>query len=79
MMLILMKMILIFLFMSDLWLDVININNVKDAKKSISKELTTLAWNSTGWLDWCMPENERKEIEPSFTDKANLVESWQKW
>ena len=73
MMLILMKMILIFLFMSDLWLDVININNVKDAKKSISKELTTLAWNSTGWLDWCMPENERKEIEPSFTDKANRL------
>ena len=73
MMLILMKMILIFLFMSNLWLDVININNVKDAKKSISKELTTLAWNSTGWLDWCMPENERKEIEPSFTDKANRL------
>ena len=73
MMLILMKMILIYLFMSDLWLDVININNVKDAKKSISKELTTLAWNSTGWLDWCMPENERKEIEPSFTDKANRL------
>ena len=73
MMLVLMKMILIFLFMSDLWLDVININNVKDAKKSISKELTTLAWNSTGWLDWCMPENERKEIEPSFTDKANRL------
>ena len=66
-------MILIFLFMSDLWLDVININNVKDAKKSISKELTTLAWTSTGWLDWCMPENERKEIEPSFTDKANRL------
>ena len=68
-----MKMILIFLFMSDLWLDVININNVKDGRKSISKELTTLAWNSTGWLDWCMPENERKEIEPSFTDKANRL------
>ena len=59
--------------MSDLWLDVININNVKDGKKSISKELTTLAWNSTGWLDWCMPEKERKEIEPSFTDKANRL------
>ena len=27
------------------------------------------AWHSTRWEDWCMPEDEKKGIEPIFTDK----------
>ena len=28
-----------------------------------------IAWHPTGWWDWCMPRDEKKEIEPIFTDK----------
>ena len=27
------------------------------------------AWHSTRWGDCCMPEDEKKGIEPIFTDK----------
>ena len=41
----------------------------KAFKKDISKELIPLAWNSNRWWDWCMSEDEKKVVEPSFTDK----------
>ena len=33
-------------------------------------DLMPVAWLSTRWWDWCMPEDEKKEIEPIFTDKT---------
>ena len=29
-----------------------------------------VAWHSTRWWDWCVPEDEKKEVEQCFTDKA---------
>ena len=28
------------------------------------------AWFSRRWLDWCLPEDEKKGIEPIFTDNV---------
>ena len=30
----------------------------------------SVAWHATRWWDWCLLEDEKKEIEPIFTDKA---------
>ena len=29
-----------------------------------------VAWHSTRWWDWCVLEDEKKEVEQFFTDKA---------
>ena len=42
----------------------------KAFKKDITKELMLVAWHPTRWWDWCLPEDEKKEAEPIFTDKA---------
>ena len=41
----------------------------KSFKTDMSKELMPVAWHPTRWWDWCNPEDEKKEIEPTFTDK----------
>ena len=41
----------------------------KSYNKDIIKGLMSGAWHSTRWEDWCMPEEEKKGIEPIFTDK----------
>ena len=28
-----------------------------------------VAWHPTRWWDWCMPEDEKKEINPFFIDE----------
>ena len=35
-------------------------------KKGITKELMTVAWHPTRWWDWCIPEDDKKEIKPIF-------------
>ena len=30
-----------------------------------------VAFYSTRWWDWCLPEDEEKEAEPIFTDKIS--------
>ena len=30
----------------------------------------SVVWHHTRWLDWWMPEDEKKGIEPFFTDKV---------
>ena len=62
-----MKMILILLFLSDIWLDILNLRNTKNLKK-ISSELIPTAWHTKRWWDFCMSEVEKKEIEPFFTE-----------
>ena len=42
----------------------------KAFKKEMSKELTLVALHPTRWWDWCMSENEKKEIDQIFTDKS---------
>ena len=41
----------------------------KTLKKDISKELMSVEWPPTRWWDWCMLEDEKKEIDLFFTDK----------
>ena len=40
----------------------------KAFKKSISEELMPIAWNSKRWWNFCMSEDEKKEIQPNFTE-----------
>ena len=42
----------------------------KAFKKDTSKELTPVVWHKTRWWDWCLLEDEKKRIEPTFTDKV---------
>ena len=41
----------------------------KSYKNDINKELIHVPWHPTRWLDWCMPGDEERKIEPIFTDK----------
>ena len=41
---------------------IVYINNAKHLKK-ISKELMSVVWHSRRGWDWCMSEDEEKEIE----------------
>ena len=34
----------------------------KAQKEEIKKELMSIAWHPLRWWDWCMPEDEKKEI-----------------
>ena len=40
----------------------------KALKERISDELITIAWHPERWRNVCMPEDEKKEIEPIFTE-----------
>ena len=42
----------------------------KAFKKDLSKELMPVAWHPTRWWDSCLPEDQKKGIEPSFNDKV---------
>ena len=38
----------------------------KAQKASIKKELMPIAWHPSRWLDWCIPEDKKKEMEKIF-------------
>ena len=61
-----MKMILILLFLSNFWLGILNLKNAKDLK-NISEKLMPRSWYPKRWRNFCMSEDEKKEIESSFT------------
>ena len=60
-------MILILLFLSDFWLGIVNLKNPKHLKK-ISEEFMPVAWHPKRRWNVCMSEDEKKEIEPIFTE-----------
>ena len=35
----------------------------------ISEELMPVAWHSERWWDFCVSEDEKKEIDPIFIEK----------
>ena len=45
-------------------------NNKKNRKGDISKELMFVAQRPTRWWNCCLAEDEKKGIEPVFTDKS---------
>ena len=42
----------------------------KAFKKDITKELTSVTWHHTRWGNWCMLEDEKKEIKPFLIDET---------
>ena len=62
-----MKMILILLFMSDV--SHIKFKKCKALKKELNEELMPAAWHPNRWWDWCVPEDEKKEIHPMFIEE----------
>ena len=42
--------------------------NCKALKKELNEELMLVPWHPLRWWDWCLPEEEKKEIEPIFTE-----------
>ena len=38
----------------------------KTQKAKIESELMPVAWHSDRWWDWCVPEDEKKELEKYF-------------
>ena len=40
----------------------------KELKKTISEELMLIAWHPKRWWNFCISEDEKKEIEPTFTE-----------
>ena len=38
-------------------------------KKELSKELMPVAWHPRRWWDWCMRQDEKKEIKSFFIDE----------
>ena len=41
----------------------------KELKKQLSEELMPVAWHLDRCWDWCISEDEKKEIDPMFTEK----------
>ena len=41
----------------------------KALKKDIREELMPVAWHPNRWWDWCMSEDEKKEIDPMFIEE----------
>ena len=56
--------------MLDFWLDISSLKNVKYLKKNeeLNKELKSIAWYPKRWWNLRMSEDEKKEIEPIFTE-----------
>ena len=59
-------MILILLFLSNFWLGITEKRKV--LKMNISEELMLIAWHPKRWWNFCVSEDEKKEIEPIFTE-----------
>ena len=41
----------------------------KALEKELSEELTPVVWHPNRWWDWCMSEDEEKEIDPMFIEE----------
>ena len=41
----------------------------KTFKKELSRELMLVAWHSKRWWGCCVPEDDKREIEPFFIDE----------
>ena len=57
-----MKMILTLLFLSNVWLGIVNLENMKHLKNT-NEQLRPIAWHLKKWWDFSMSEDDKKEIE----------------
>ena len=53
--------------LSEFWLCILNLKNAKHLKK-ICEELLPIAWPPKRLWNFCMSEDEKKEIESIFTE-----------
>ena len=42
----------------------------KSLRKELNEELMPAVWHPERWWDFCMSEDENKEIEPSFKQQC---------
>ena len=54
--------------MSEFCLGIVNLEKAKDLNKDINKELMLIMWDPRRYWNFFMTEDEKKEIEPIFTD-----------
>ena len=64
--------------MSDLRFSIIDLNRVKHLKDIYKQRNVSVAWHHAKWWDWCMPEDDKKGVETTFTDK-NYYKFHGKW
>ena len=38
-------------------------------KKEFNEELMPIPWHPKRWWDWCMSEDDKKEIDPKFIEE----------
>ena len=53
--------------LSDFWLDILNLKNAKQLKKS-NEELMHIACHPRRWWNFCMSEDEKGKIELVFIE-----------
>ena len=53
-------MILILLFISEFYLDILNLKKRKELKNKISEELMPIAWHPKRYWNFCLSEDEKK-------------------
>ena len=53
-------------FLSDFWH--IKFEKCKALKKELNEELMPIVWRPKRWWDFCTSEDEKKQIEPPFTE-----------
>ena len=41
-------------------------------KQKLSKEVMLIAQHAKRWCDWCMPEDQKKEIKPFLLMKSSI-------
>ena len=64
-----MKTIQMLLFLSDFWLRLLHLKNVRYLKKELNEELIPVAWHPNKLRDWCVSDYDKKEIDPMFIEK----------
>ena len=51
----------------------IKFEKCKERKKELSEELMPVAQHPNRWWDWCMSEDEKKEIDPMFIENCKSM------
>ena len=59
----------IFSLVSSFLSSILNLKKRKELKNKLSEELMDIAWHTDRLWDWCMSEDEKKEIDPMFIEE----------
>ena len=56
----------IYEILSKFWLGIVNFKK-REALNKISEDLMSIAWHSKRWWNFCILQDEKKDIESIFT------------